>query len=109
MGHSCSLAQRVRGNGGSGTCILAEQALTATTVEAVVAQLRVVCCDAVADLDACHFGAHGGYHADGFVAWDERELGNELSFVDVLCHVSRSRSPWGASVSYQVWMESWSA
>jgi hypothetical protein len=67
-----------------GTYVLTKQALAAAAVEAVTAQFRVVCRDAVAELEVRHFGAHGDHHTDGFMARDERELGDELALVDVL-------------------------
>jgi hypothetical protein len=50
----------------------------------VTAQLRVVCRYAVANLKCRYFGANRGDDAHGFMAWDERELGDELAFVDML-------------------------
>ena len=50
----------------------------------MVAKLRVVCCDAVTDLEAHYPGADGSHDSDSFVAWDEGELGDEFAFVDVL-------------------------
>jgi hypothetical protein len=67
-----------------GTYVLTEQTLAAAAVETVTAQLRVVCRNAVAELEVRYFGAHGDHHAHGFMARDERELGNKLALVDVL-------------------------
>jgi hypothetical protein len=69
---------------GEGTYVLTEKTLATAAIEAVAAQLRVVCRDAVAELEVGHVGAHGDHHAHGFMARDERELGDKLAFVDVL-------------------------
>ena len=66
------------------THVLTEKTLAASAVEAMVAQLRVVCCDAVTDLKAHHPGADSSHDADSFVAWDKGKLGDEFAFVDVL-------------------------
>jgi hypothetical protein len=66
------------------TYVLTEQAFATAAVEAMAAQLRVVCCDAVADLEGRHLGADGGHDAHSLMTGDERELGDELAFVDVL-------------------------
>ncbi len=66
------------------THVLTEKTLAAPAVEAVVAQLRVVCCDTVTDLEAHHPGAHSSHDADRFVAWNQGELGDEFAFVNVL-------------------------
>ena len=66
------------------THVLTEKALAAPAVEAVVAQLRVVCCDAVTDLKAHYPGAHSCHDADSLVAWNQGKLGDEFAFVDVL-------------------------
>jgi hypothetical protein len=73
-----------RGTGPVKTYVLTEQTLATAAVEAVAAQLRVVCRDAVADLEGSDLGADGGHDADGLMAGDKGELGNELSLVDVL-------------------------
>lgn len=66
------------------TYVLTEQTLATAAVEAVAAQLRVVCRDAVADLEGSDPGADGGHHANSLMARDEREFSDELAFVDVL-------------------------
>lgn len=50
----------------------------------MLAKLRVVGSHTVADLEAYHLGTDGRYDTDGLVAGDERELGDELAFMDVL-------------------------
>jgi hypothetical protein len=72
------------GHGSVKTYVLTEQTLTTAAVEAVAAQLRVVCRDAVADLEGSHLGTDGGHDANSLMTGDERELGDKLSFVDVL-------------------------
>lgn len=64
------------------TYVLAEQDLAAAAVEAVAARLGAVGGDAVADLESRHLGAHGSHDADGLVARDQGELGDELAFMD---------------------------
>lgn len=49
-------------------------------------QLGVIRNYAVANLEAHHLRAHGSDDANGLVAGDEGELGNELSLMDVLAH-----------------------
>ena len=66
------------------THVLTEKTLAAPAVEAVVAELRVVCCDAVTDLEAHHPGAHSSHDADRFVSWNQGEFGDEFTFVNVL-------------------------
>jgi hypothetical protein len=49
--------------------MLAEQLLASTAIKALTAELRVVCADSVADLEAFNLGAHGCHHANGLVAF----------------------------------------
>lgn len=50
----------------------------------MAAQLGVICHNAVANLEANHLGTDGSDDADGLVAGDQGELGDELPLVDVL-------------------------
>ena len=52
----------------------------------MAAELGIVSCDAVADLEIGNLGSDGGDDAHGLVAGDQRELGNEFTLVDVLQH-----------------------
>jgi hypothetical protein len=63
--------------------IFAQELLAAAAVEALAAEFGVVGHDAVADLEPLDFGPDGGDFADGFVAGDERELGEKFALVDV--------------------------
>ena len=47
--------------------ILAKQLLASTAIEALAAELGVVCADSVADFEAFDLGAYGCYHANGLV------------------------------------------
>lgn len=50
----------------------------------MAAELRVIGRHSVSGLECRHLWANGGNNANGFVAGDERELGDEFTFVDVL-------------------------
>ena len=63
--------------------VLAEQQLATATVEAFATQLGVVGTDSFSELEALDVLARGGDDADGLVAGDQGELGQELAFVDV--------------------------
>ena len=54
--------------------VFAEQLITTTAVEALVAQLGVVSDDSIANVKVLDLGADGSDDADGFVTGDEREL-----------------------------------
>jgi len=66
------------------TYVFAEKSLASPAVKAVAAQLRVVCRDAVSNLERGHLGTNSRDDADSFMARDQRELGDKLAFVDVL-------------------------
>jgi hypothetical protein len=51
--------------------ILAKQLLASPAVEALAAKLGIVCADSFADCEAFDLGAHGGYHANGLVAFSD--------------------------------------
>ena len=63
--------------------VLAQQQLTAAAVEALAAQFRVIRNHSFAHFKAFDLGAHSSNNADGFVAWDKGEFGNELALVDM--------------------------
>jgi hypothetical protein len=63
--------------------VLAEQQLSTTAVEAFTAEFGVVCTDSLSYLEALYVLAHAGNDADGLVAGDEREFGEEFALVDV--------------------------
>lgn len=52
----------------------------------MAAELGIVSCDTVADLEIGNLGSDGGNDAHGLVARDQRELGNKFTLVDVLHH-----------------------
>lgn len=66
------------------TYVFAEKPLASPAVKAVAAQLRVVCRDAVSNLERSHFGTNSSDDANSFMTGDQRELGDKLAFVDVL-------------------------
>jgi hypothetical protein len=63
--------------------VLTQQQLATATVEALHAELGVVGDDSLADVEALDGRADGGDDADGLVAGNQGELGEEFAFVDV--------------------------
>jgi len=72
--------------------VFAEQSLAATTVEAFSTELGVVGADTLANGEVLDSRSDSSNDTDGLMAGDERELGNELSVVDVQIRSTHSTS-----------------
>lgn len=70
----------------------AEQSLAASTVEAFSTELGVVGADTLANGEVLDSRSDSSNDTDSLVAGDERELGNELSIVDVQIRSAHSTS-----------------
>jgi hypothetical protein len=63
--------------------VLAEQLITATAVEALTAELRVIGNNPFTDLEAFDLGSDGSDNTNSLMARNQGELGNEFTLVDV--------------------------